>query len=98
MARLPRVFLPGTAQHIIQQGNNRQVCFASDEVHAAYVHWLAEASKKYRVAVNTGLAVGNNRFRDEIERSSGRRMRPLKRGPKPKAQPDGDDRKQEFLL
>jgi len=54
--------------------------------------------KKVRDAVNKGLALGNNRFRDEVERLSGRRMRPLKRGPKPKARPDGDDRKEEFLL
>jgi len=54
--------------------------------------------KKVGDAVNKGLALGNNRFRDEVERLSGRRMRPLKRGPKPKARPDGDDRKEEFLL
>jgi len=241
MARPTRVSLPGIPQHIKQRGNNRQISFASDEDCAACVHWLAEASKKYRVAihawilmtnhvhllatsetrdglskmmqvvgrryvgyfnhscrrtgtlwegsfkscvvdaedyllvcqryiernsvragmvqqpadycwsschsnvlakeshlwkpheawlqlslthqerseayrnlfaediypddlkkvrdtVNTGLALGNNRFRDEIERLSGRGMRPLKRRPKPKAQPDGGDRKQEFLL
>ncbi|MCP3870382.1 MAG: transposase [Gammaproteobacteria bacterium] len=241
MARRSRVCLSGIPQHIIQRGNNQQVCFGSAEDHAAYVHWLAEASEKYRVAihawvlmtnhvhllatpetqdglskvmqivgrhyvryfncsycrtgtlwegrfkscvidaedyllvcqryielnpvrtgmaqkpsdyrwssyhsnalakkthlwtphgtwlqlgkthqersaayrklfagyaspdelkkvrdsVNKGLALGNNRFRDEIERLSGRRMRPLKRGPKPQAVADGDDRKQEFLL
>ena len=31
MARLPRLDVPGVAQHVIQRGNNRQVCFASEE-------------------------------------------------------------------
>jgi putative transposase len=30
IARLPRCALAGQPQHIIQQGNNRQVIFASD--------------------------------------------------------------------
>jgi len=31
MARLPRICLLGIPQHIIQRGNNLQICFASDE-------------------------------------------------------------------
>ena len=31
MARLPRLDVRGVAQHVIQRGNNRQVCFASKE-------------------------------------------------------------------
>ena len=31
MARLSRVSPIGVPQHIVQRGNNRQVCFASDE-------------------------------------------------------------------
>ncbi|WP_460242113.1 hypothetical protein [Aurantivibrio infirmus] len=27
MARLPRLYAPGCAQHIIQRGNNRHACF-----------------------------------------------------------------------
>jgi putative transposase len=27
MARLPRPYFPGCAQHVIQRGNNRQACF-----------------------------------------------------------------------
>lgn len=27
MARLPRLYFPGCAQHVIQRGNNRQACF-----------------------------------------------------------------------
>ena len=36
MARLPRLDVPGVAQHVIQRGNNRQVCFGSEEDFAAY--------------------------------------------------------------
>ena len=38
MARLPRVHLAGVPEHIIQRGNNRQVCFAGDEDFAANPH------------------------------------------------------------
>ena len=27
MARLPRLYIPGCAQHVIQRGNNREACF-----------------------------------------------------------------------
>lgn len=37
-----------------------------------------------RAAANKGLALGNDRFKEEIELLSGRRVTPLKRGPKPK--------------
>ncbi|WP_299204036.1 hypothetical protein [uncultured Amphritea sp.] len=37
-----------------------------------------------RDASNKGLALGNDRFKEEIESLSGRRVIALKRGPKPK--------------
>lgn len=40
MARLPRVQLPDIPQHIIQRGNNRQICFGSNEDFSAYLNWL----------------------------------------------------------
>lgn len=52
MARLPRLCLPGVPQHIIQRGNNRQVCFASEEDFIAYAHWLAEYSQKFNVTIH----------------------------------------------
>ncbi|MCB1850520.1 MAG: transposase [Gammaproteobacteria bacterium] len=60
MARLPRVCLPGIPQHIIQRGNNQQACFTSDKDHAAYAHWLTEASKKYRVAIHAWVFMTNH--------------------------------------
>ncbi len=60
MARLPRLCLPGRPQHIIQRGNNRQVCFGSEEDFAAYAHWLAEYSDKFRVAVHAWVFMTNH--------------------------------------
>lgn len=45
-----------------------------------------------REATNKGLAIGNDRFKQEIERLSGRRVTEKKRGPKPKSESE------EFLL
>lgn len=60
MARLTRFCLPGIPQHIIQRGNNRQVCFAADEDFSAYAHWLNEYSKKYRVTVHAWVFMTNH--------------------------------------
>ena len=49
MPRKPRFNLPGVPQHIIQRGNNHQVCFGSEEDMKAYLGWLKEFSKKYSV-------------------------------------------------
>lgn len=43
-----------------------------------------------RQASNKGMALGGDRFKEEVERLSGRRVTPLKRGPKPK-QHGGDE-------
>ena len=60
MARLPRICLPGIQQHIIQRGNNRQVCFASEEDFAAYAHWLDECAQKHRVAIHAWVFMTNH--------------------------------------
>jgi putative transposase len=52
MARLPRVSPVNVPQHIIQRGNNRQACFASEQDFARYVNWLKEYSKKYFVDIH----------------------------------------------
>jgi putative transposase len=44
MARLHRLCPIGIPQHVIQRGNNRQVCFNGDEDMAAYAGWLKEFS------------------------------------------------------
>jgi putative transposase len=37
-----------------------------------------------RLATNSGMAIGNDRFRSKIEKVTGRRVTPVKRGTKPK--------------
>jgi putative transposase len=60
MARLPRVSPVGVPQHIIQRGNNRQVCFASEQDFASYVSWLKEYSKKYLVDIHAWVLMTNH--------------------------------------
>ena len=60
MARLPRVCLPGIPQHIIQRGNNRQVCFASEQDFSAYAYWLHQYSQKYDVKIHAWVFMSNH--------------------------------------
>jgi len=60
MARLVRVAPVGVPQHIIQRGNNRQVCFASEDDMKAYLNWLKELSLKHRVAVHAWVLMTNH--------------------------------------
>ena len=48
MARLPRLYLSGCAQHIIQRGNNRELCFFDDADNKAYFQYLKLAEKNTR--------------------------------------------------
>lgn len=47
-------------------------------------HLEPEKVKEIGRTINTGIALGNERFKEEIERLSGRRVVPLRRGPKGK--------------
>lgn len=60
MARLPRVHLAGVPEHIIQRGNNRQVCFADDEDFAAYAHWLKTYSEAFGVHIHAWVFMTNH--------------------------------------
>ena len=60
MARLPRVHLAGVPEHIIQPGNNRQVCFACEEDFAAYAHWLRQYSDAFGVHVHAWVFMTNH--------------------------------------
>lgn len=42
----------GVAQHIVQRGNNRQICFGQEADFSAYAHWLREASERFSVSVH----------------------------------------------
>ena len=60
MARLVRVSPLGVSQHIVQRGNNRQVCFAGEEYMKAYLNWLKKFSKKYNVDVHAWVLMINH--------------------------------------
>lgn len=67
MARLPRLGPVGIPQHIIQRGNNRQPCFASDEDFAAYAAWLLKASKLYSVDVHAWVFMTNHVHKEKTD-------------------------------
>ncbi|WP_425641970.1 transposase [Marinomonas gallaica] len=60
MARLLRLCPIGIPQHIIQRGNNRQVCFASEDNFIAYAHWLTEYAHQYQVKVHAWVFMTNH--------------------------------------
>ena len=60
MARLSRVCPIGMPQHVIQRGNNRQVCFADEQDFAAYAGWLKGYSKKYQVDIHAWVLMTNH--------------------------------------
>lgn len=60
MARLPRLYVEGCLQHIVQRGNNRDVCFYADADYAFYLQQLKLASKKYDVAVHAFVLMTNH--------------------------------------
>ena len=60
MARLPRVDFPGVAQHVIQRGNNRQVCFSSEQDFAVYAGWLHEYAIKHAVELHAWVFMTNH--------------------------------------
>jgi putative transposase len=60
MARLPRLGVAGVPHHVIQRGNNRQVCFGATEDFVAYAHWLREGALKHEVAVHAWVFMSNH--------------------------------------
>ncbi len=60
MARLPRVTPIGVPQHIIQRGNNRQICFACEQDMYSYIGWLKDYAKKYRVDIHAWVLMTNH--------------------------------------
>jgi putative transposase len=57
-------------------------------------HLDSNLINKIRSVTNKGMALGDDRFRKEIEKLTGRRVTALKRGPGPKKEASGE----EFLL
>ena len=60
MARLQRIAPLGIPQHIIQRGNNRQVCFVNDQDMAFYASLLYEYSISFSVAIHAWVFMTNH--------------------------------------
>ena len=59
MARKPRQCAAGYAQHVVQRGNNRCVCFVGEDDYIAYEHWLVAGAKKYDIAIHEWVMMTN---------------------------------------
>jgi putative transposase len=60
MARPKRISPVGIPQHIIQRGNNSQVCFAAEQDMAVYAHLLHEYSKEFSVSIHAWVFMTNH--------------------------------------
>ncbi|MEO0443276.1 MAG: transposase [Pseudomonadota bacterium] len=60
MARLPRLYVPDCAQHVIQRGNNRQACFFDKLDYTFYLDKLKDAQEKYHVAIHAFVLMTNH--------------------------------------
>jgi putative transposase len=52
MARLPRLVIPNQLHYLIQKGNDGQPIFREEGDYAAFLAWLREAARQFRVAVH----------------------------------------------
>ena len=60
MARLPRYFVKGQPQHIIQRGNNRELIFVHDDDYQFYLECLQSAIKKNKLWVHAYVLMTNH--------------------------------------
>lgn len=82
MARLPRLYAPGCAHHIIQRGNNRAPWFLEPADHQQYLATLAQAARDHGVYVHAYVLMTNHvhmLVSAQTAESSGRMMQSLGR-------------------
>ena len=60
MARLPRYFVKGQPQHIIQRGNNRELIFVDDDDYRFYLECLQSAIKINKLSVHAYVLMTNH--------------------------------------
>ena len=60
MARLRRISPLGIPQHVIQRGNNRQICFGCDQDMAFYGRLLEEYSREFSVSIHAWVFMTNH--------------------------------------
>jgi putative transposase len=69
------------APHLIYQALGRNPIKRRESYRALFTHHVdGELLKEIRTSTNKGMVVGNDHFREEIERLTGRRVREKKRG------------------
>ena len=60
MPRRARVLIPGVPLHLIQRGNNRSVCFFSDDDYLFYMELLAEQASKSGCKIHAWCLMSNH--------------------------------------
>ena len=60
MPRSQRICPIGIPQHVIQRGNNRHLCFTSEQDFKAYARWLKEHSRKFNVEIHAWVLMTNH--------------------------------------
>lgn len=60
MPRLPRAVLPHVPLHVIQRGNNRQICFVSRDDYRCYLNWLADYASQSGCQVHAYVLMTNH--------------------------------------
>lgn len=60
MARTARLVVPNQPHHIIQRGNDGQMIFRDVDDCLAFLVWLREASKHFKVAIHAYVLMGNH--------------------------------------
>lgn len=60
MARLPRLVVPNQPHHVIQRGNGSQVVFRDVEDYEAFLGWLKEAARQFKVAIHAYVLLPNH--------------------------------------
>lgn len=60
MPRRPRLILPEVPLHLIQRGNNREICFVSDDDCRFYLEWLGEYSVRAGCSIHAYVLMNNH--------------------------------------
>jgi putative transposase len=60
MPRRARLILPGIPLHLIQRGNNRQVCFFADDDYRLYLDWLKDYADKAGCSIHAYVLMTNH--------------------------------------
>jgi len=60
MARLPRLVVPNQPHHIIQSGNDCQVVFRDPDDYVAFLGWLRDAARQFKIAIHAYVLMPNH--------------------------------------